>query len=232
MGITEIFLNYYQYFLRGTQTTVIVSLITVLLGTVLGCLIALLRLSRFRLCSGFAKLYITVIRGTPLLVQLYIVYYQLHFIPWPEGSILGVELARVMPCILALSMNSTAYVAEVIRSGIQAVDFGQTEAALSCGMTRTQAMVNIILPQAVKNILPALGNEFVTMIKETSIIQYLGVGDPTTVDSGTVELAPDGSEEMYLAVSSQFDDVGYEFTILDHDTLRWGSEFEFYQKMA
>ena len=163
MGITEIFLNYYQYFLRGTQTTVIVSLITVLLGTVLGCLIALLRLSKFRLCSGFAK--------------LYIVYYQLHFIPWPEGSILGVELARVMPCILALSMNSTAYVAEVIRSGIQAVDFGQTEAALSCGMTRTQAMVNIILPQAVKNILPALGNEFVTMIKETSIIQYLGVGD-------------------------------------------------------
>ena len=162
MGITEIFLNYYQYFLRGTQTTVIVSLITVLLGTVLGCLIALLRLSRFRLCSGFAKLYITVIRGTPLLVQLYIVYYQLHFIPWPEDSILGVELARVMPCILALSMNSTAYVAEVIRSGIQAVDFGQTEAALSCGMTRTQAMVNIILPQ---------------VIKETSIIQYLGVGD-------------------------------------------------------
>ena len=143
MGITEIFLNYYQYFLRGTQTTVIVSLITVLLGTVLGCLIALLRLSKFRLCAGFAKLYITVIRGTPLLVQLYIVYYQLHFIPWPEGSILGVELARVMPCI----------------------------------MTRTQAMVNIILPQAVKNILPALGNEFVTMIKETSIIQYLGVGD-------------------------------------------------------
>ena len=177
MGITEIFLNYYQYFLRGTQTTVIVSLITVLLGTVLGCLIALLRLSKFRLCSGFAKLYITVIRGTPLLVQLYIVYYQLHFIPWPEGSILGVELARVMPCILALSMNSTAYVAEVIRSGIQAVDFGQTEAALSCGMTRTQAMVNIILPQAVKNILPALGNEFVTVIKESSIVSVIGIAD-------------------------------------------------------
>ena len=179
MGITEIFLNYYQYFLRGTQTTVIVSLITVLLGTVLGCLIALLRLSKFRLCAGFAKLYITVIRGTPLLVQLYIVYYQLHFIPWPEGSILGVELARVMPCILALSMNSTAYVAEVIRSGIQAVDFGQTEAALSCGMTRTQAMVNIILPQAVKNILPALGNELIVLLKETSISGYIGLMDLT-----------------------------------------------------
>ena len=180
MGITEIFLNYYQYFLRGTQTTVIVSLITVLLGTVLGCLIALLRLSRFRLCAGFAKLYITVIRGTPLLVQLYIVYYQLHFIPWPEGSILGVELARVMPCILALSMNSTAYVAEVIRSGIQAVDFGQTEAALSCGMTRTQAMVNIILPQAVKNILPALCNEFISTVKGTSLASVFFVGELMT----------------------------------------------------
>ena len=180
MGIAEIFLNYYQYFLRGTQTTVIVSLITVLLGTVLVCLIALLRLSRFRLCSGFAKLYITVIRGTPLLVQLYIVYYQLHFIPWPEGSILGVELARVMPCILALSMNSTAYVAEVIRSGIQAVDFGQTEAALSCGMTRTQAMVNIILPQAVKNILPALCNEFISTVKGTSLTSVFFVGELMT----------------------------------------------------
>ena len=177
MGITEIFLNYYQYFLRGTQTTVIVSLITVLLGTVLGCLIALLRLSRFRLCSGFAKLYITVIRGTPLLVQLYIVYYQLHFIPWPEGSILGVELARVMPCILALSMNSTAYVAEVIRSGIQAVDGGQMEAARSVGFSSGEAMRLVVLPQAILNILPALGNEFVTVIKESSIVSVIGIAD-------------------------------------------------------
>ena len=177
MGITEIFLNYYQYFLRGTQTTVIVSLITVLLGTVLGCLIALLRLSRFRLCSGFAKLYITVIRGTPLLVQLYIVYYQLHFIPWPEGSILGVELARVMPCILALSMNSTAYVAEVIRSGIQAVDFGQMEAARSLGMTHWQAMRKVVFPQAIKNSLPAIGNEFIINIKDSSVLCVVGVSD-------------------------------------------------------
>ena len=183
MGITEIFLNYYQYFLRGTQTTVIVSLITVLLGTVLGCLIALLlalvQVANVKGLKQFARFYIWIFRGTPLLVQLYIVYYQLHFIPWPEGSILGVELARVMPCILALSMNSTAYVAEVIRSGIQAVDFGQTEAALSCGMTRTQAMVNIILPQAVKNILPALGNEFITLIKETAVAGAIAVTDVT-----------------------------------------------------
>ena len=177
MNIIEIFSDYYKYFLRGTQTTIVVSLITVIMGTILGCLIALLRLSKFKPFTWFAKLYTTVLRGTPLLVQLYIVYYQLNFIPWPEGSIMGVELPRVMPCILALSMNSAAYVAEVIRSGIQAVDFGQTEAALSCGMTLPQAMLHIVLPQAIKNILPALGNEFVTMIKETSIIQYLGVGD-------------------------------------------------------
>ena len=177
MNIIEIFSDYYKYFLRGTQTTIVVSLITVIMGTILGCLIALLRLSKFKPFTWFAKLYTTVLRGTPLLVQLYIVYYQLNFIPWPEGSIMGVELPRVMPCILALSMNSAAYVAEVIRSGIQAVDVGQTEAARSIGMTSSQTMLHIVMPQAIKNILPAIGNEFVTMIKETSIIQYLGVSD-------------------------------------------------------
>ena len=175
--IVTIFANYYQYFLRGTRTTVIVSLVTVFFGALIGCVIALMRLSKFKPLSGFAKVYITVLRGTPLLVQLYIVYYQLNFIHYPSGSFLGVELARVIPCIIALSMNSGAYVAEIIRAGIQAVDFGQTEAALSCGMTYAQCMWNIVLPQAIKNILPAIGNEFVTMVKETSIIQYLGISD-------------------------------------------------------
>ena len=161
----------------GLTMTIPLTLVSFFFAMIIAVAVALVQYANVPVLRQIARFYIWVIRGTPLLVQLYIVYYQLHFIPWPEGSILGVELARVMPCILALSMNSTAYVAEVIRSGIQAVDFGQTEAALSCGMTRTQAMVNIILPQAVKNILPALGNEFVTMIKETSIIQYLGVGD-------------------------------------------------------
>jgi His/Glu/Gln/Arg/opine family amino acid ABC transporter permease subunit len=175
--IATIFANYYQYFLRGTRTTIVVSLVTVFFGALIGCLIALLRISKFKPLSAFAKLYITVIRGTPLLVQLYIVYYQLNFIHYPSGQFLGVELARVIPCIIALSINSGAYVAEIIRAGIEAVDFGQMEAALSCGMTYAQAMGNIVLPQAIKNILPAIGNEFVTMVKETSIIQYLGISD-------------------------------------------------------
>lgn len=177
MDIIEIVTNYYQYFLQGTRTTILISLITVFCGFLLGCVISLLRLSKNRLLNGFAKIYITVLRGTPLLVQLYIVYYQLDFIPYPKVSVWGIALERALPCVIALSMNSAAYVAEVIRSGIQAVDVGQGEAARSSGMTGAQTMLHIIMPQAIKNILPAIGNEFVTMIKETSVIQYLGISD-------------------------------------------------------
>ena len=173
----EIFANYYQYFLRGTRTTILISLITVFCGFLLGCVIALLRLSKNRRLNGFAKLYITVLRGTPLLVQLYIVYYQLDFIPYPKVNIWGVALERALPCVIALSLNSASYVAEVIRSGIQAVDIGQSEAARSIGMTNGQTMLHIVMPQAIKNILPAIGNEFMVMIKETSVIQYLGISD-------------------------------------------------------
>ena len=177
MTIMEIFANYYQYFLRGTRTTILISLITVFCGFLLGCVIALLRLSKNRILNGFAKLYITVLRGTPLLVQLYIVYYQLDFIPYPKVNIWGVALERALPCVIALSLNSASYVAEVIRSGIQAVDIGQSEAARSIGMTNGQTMLHIVMPQAIKNILPAIGNEFMVMIKETTVIQYLGISD-------------------------------------------------------
>ena len=163
MRITQIFIEYYDYFLRGTR--------------ILGCLIALMRLSKSKPLDWFSRLYITIIRGTPMLVQLYIVYFQLNFIPYPELTVWGIDLQRAIPCCIALSLNSAAYIAEIIRAGIQAVDIGQTEAARSCGMTAGQTMRYIILPQAIKNILPAIGNEFVTMVKETAIIQYLGVSD-------------------------------------------------------
>lgn len=177
MTIWEIATNYYQYFLRGTRTTILISLLTVFCGSILGCLIALMRLSKAKALQKFASIYITIIRGTPMLVQLYIVYYQLDFISYPTGTLFGVDLERALPCIIALSINSSAYVAEIIRAGIQAVDKGQMEGARSCGMTNAQAMRYVVMPQAVKNILPAIGNEFVTMVKETSIIQYLGIGD-------------------------------------------------------
>lgn len=177
MNIIQIFTEYYQYYLRGTRTTILISLITVFCGAILGCLVALMRISNCKPLQAFSKLYITVIRGTPMLVQLYIVYYQLSFIQYPSGTIWGVDMERAIPCVIALSLNSAAYIAEVFRAGIQAVDVGQLEAARSCGMTSAQAMRFIILPQAIKNILPAIGNEFITMVKETSIIQYLGISD-------------------------------------------------------
>ena len=177
MNIIQIFTEYYQYFLRGTRTTILISLITVFCGAILGCIVALMRISNCKPLQAFSKLYITVIRGTPMLVQLYIVYYQLSFIQYPSGTIWGVDMERAIPCVIALSLNSAAYIAEVFRAGIQAVDVGQMEAARSCGMTSAQAMRFIILPQAIKNILPAIGTDFITRVKETSIIQYLGISD-------------------------------------------------------
>lgn len=109
MNIWEIATNYYQYFLRGTRTTILISLLTVFCGSILGCLIAFMRLSKFKPLEKFASIYITVIRGTPMLVQLYIVYYQLDFISYPTGTLFDVDLERALPCIIALSINSSAY---------------------------------------------------------------------------------------------------------------------------
>ena len=179
MNIIQIFMEYYQYFLRGTRTTILISLITVFCGAILGCLVALMRISNCKPLQAFSNLYITVIRGTPMLVQLYIVYYQLSFIQYPSGTIWGVDMERAIPCVIALSLNSAAYIAEVFRAGIQAVDVGQMEAARSCGMTSAQAMRFIILPQAIKNILPALGNEMITLFKDTSLVSVIALRDVT-----------------------------------------------------
>ena len=150
------------------------------LGGGLGCAIALMRLSKIKVLNWFSRLYITVIRGTPMLVQLYIVYFQLDFIKYPSGSIFGVDLERAIPCIIALSMNSAAYIAEIIRAGIQAVDAGQREASLSLGMTERAIMTKVIFPQAIKNILPALGNEVIVMIKQTSLASVFFFGELMT----------------------------------------------------
>ena len=186
--MVDIFLNYYDYFLAGARTTVLISLITVFFGFILGCLISFMKLSKNKLLHGFAGIYITVIRGTPLLVQLYIVYFQLDFIPFPETTVLGVALDRALPCAIALSINSSAYVAEVIRSGIQAVDEGQMEAARSIGFKYGESMKLVILPQAIRNILPALGNEFVTVIKESSIVSVIGISDLMYSTNGVIAI--------------------------------------------
>ena len=129
---------------------------------------ALARLSSNQFLSKAAKVYIDIIRGTPLLVQLYLVYF---------GIATVLDLNDFVSGVIAVSVNTTAYIAEIIRSGIQSVDKGQMEAARSMGMPKRMAMRQIILPQAMKNILPAIGNEFATLIKETSIVSLIGIHD-------------------------------------------------------
>ncbi len=138
--------------------------VAVLFGTVLGTLVAILHLSKHKTLSTIASVYVNVLRGTPLLVQMYISYY---FIPMAIPALNSID--KVYYVLLALSLNSSAYVSEVIRGGINSVDKGQMEAARSLGMTSTHCMTKIILPQAIRNILPSLGNEYISMTKETSL---------------------------------------------------------------
>ncbi|EJO5346674.1 amino acid ABC transporter permease [Clostridium botulinum] len=169
--------NYYSFFISGAKYTIILAFFTVVIGTILGLLLSLMKLSKNKILKYIAVSYIEFIRGTPVLVQLYIIYYGLPTIGirFPEVPMLGSNFPDFSAGILALSINSAAYVAEIIRAGIQAVDKGQMEAARSLGMPESMAMKNVIIPQAFKNILPALGNEFITIIKESSIVSIIGI---------------------------------------------------------
>lgn len=164
----ELIIKYCPLFLEGATTTVLLSFFSVIVGVGCGTLMALARLSSNKFLSKAAKVYIDIIRGTPLLVQLYLVYFGLATV---------LDLNDFVSGVIAVSVNTTAYIAEIIRSGIQSVDKGQMEAARSMGMPKRMAMRQIILPQAMKNILPAIGNEFATLIKETSIVSLIGIHD-------------------------------------------------------
>jgi arginine/lysine/histidine transport system permease protein len=164
--------KYYPMFLAGAKMTLLLAFLTVLFGTILGTLLSLMRLSNNKILKLISTAYVEFIRGTPLMIQLFLFYFGIP-------AALGIELPEFPSAILALSINSGAYVAEIIRSGIQAVDKGQMEAARSLGMTYGMTMKEVIIPQAVKNVLPALGNEFVTVIKESSIVSVIGLTELT-----------------------------------------------------
>lgn len=154
--------KYMPLFFEGIKWTILVSLITVFLGVVFGSLLYFMR--RNKILKIIAVSYVEIIRGTPLFLQILIVYNVFN-------------LPAFTACIIALSINSSAYVSEIIRAGIDAVDKGQMEAARSLGMTQFQAMKLVIVPQAIKNILPAIGNEFVAVIKESSMASVIGVNE-------------------------------------------------------
>ena len=159
---------------KGIKTTVWVSLVAIIVGAALGLLLALCSQSKSKVLRVMGKIYVDVIRGTPMLVQALIMAYG---VPWllQTNSIDFKWPNMVIPAIIVCGCNSAAYMSEVIRSGIQAVDKGQMEAARSLGMSHGMAMKLIIIPQAIRVILPAFANEFVTLIKETSVLGYVGV---------------------------------------------------------
>ena len=168
--------DYWDVFLlEGLRYTLILSAIAVLFGAVFGSLIAFGRLSNSRILRFICSAYTEVVRDTPLLVQIYLF---VLIVPKAIGTI--VSLSTFQAVAMAFAFNSAAYVSEIVRSGIQAVDAGQTEAARSLGMSARQTMLHVVMPQAVKNILPALGNEFVSVIKETSMASTFFVGDLMT----------------------------------------------------
>jgi len=163
------FQKYYKYYVSGSGYTIFLAIIGVLFGAIFGSILALVKLGKLRVLRWLATAYIEYVRGTPLLVQIFIVYF--------GSGIIGIDLSKLAAGCIALALNSAAYVAEIIRAGISAVNKGQMEAARSLGMNQRQAMQYIIFPQAIKNILPALGNEFVTVIKESSVVSVIGVSE-------------------------------------------------------
>lgn len=201
----ELTWNYKQLFIDGVVCTISLSVLTVVFGFILALVLAVMRMSkwqpfkflsldknghlreqgvlaaigRFNPLSFIASVYVEVFRATPMLVQLFIIYYVvLASADFPSIKLFGtIRFERFVPSVVALSLNSAAYLCEILRSGIQSIDGGQTEAARSLGLTSVQNMRFVVLPQAVKNILPAIANEFVTIIKESSICYTIGVGE-------------------------------------------------------
>lgn len=162
--------KYWGLFLKGVGITIELAIISIVLGLILGILLALMKRSKIKIVSLIAKMYIGFIRDTPLLVQIYIVYIGLPMM-------LGVDIPDFMTGVVALTLYSAAYIAEIIRSGIDSLPVGQSEAAISLGMSKRRVMSDIILPQAFKNILPALGNQFIGNVKDSSLVSVLGISD-------------------------------------------------------
>lgn len=191
-------------FLNGLALTIIISIVAMALALILGLIIALLGRSRFLVLRIFASLYIWVIRGTPLLVQLVILYTGLAaagLFRFEDVSAPGFVIkAAVQAAIVGLMLNESAYISEIVRSGLEAIERGQTEAALSLGMTPLRAMRRVIVPQAVRVMVPPLGNSFNGLMKQTSILSIIGVSEMFQVGT-TISAATFKVFEIYIVVA-------------------------------
>ena len=178
-SLIEVLTKYSSMFWNAVVTTLLLSLFTVVFATLFGSFMALMKISKIRILRYIANIYVEFIRGTPLLVQVYVVFYGLPMlgVELPTFDFMGNNFSRLFPGILAMVINSTAYICEIVRGGILSIETGQMEAARSIGFTRSQAMRLVVFPQAVKNFLPALGNEFVSVIKNSSQVSVIGVAE-------------------------------------------------------
>ncbi len=177
----------WKYLVNGLGNTILITVFSVIIGIILGFLVAVVRSThdktgKFKILDVIAKIYLTVIRGTPVVVQLLIIYFVIFA---------SVNIDKIFVAVLAFGLNSGAYVAEIVRSGIMSIDNGQFEAGSSLGLSYSQTMISVILPQAFKNVLPALANEFIVLLKETSVSGYIAIQDLTkggdTIRSQTYE---------------------------------------------
>ena len=171
--------KYNDIFMSGAKITIIISLLSCFFGLLLGIILAFMKISGIKILQAIATVYVEIIRGTPVLVQISLVFFGLPFlgIHFPSFQILGVDFERLSAGVLALIINSGAYECEIVRSGIQSIPKGQLEGAMSLGFSKWESMIRIIIPQAIRNILPVIGNEFVTLIKESSQVSVIGMAD-------------------------------------------------------
>ncbi len=171
--------KYNDIFMSGIKVTIVISIMSCFFGLLLGIILAFMKISGIKVLQAIATAYVEIIRGTPILVQISLVFFGLPFlgIHFPSFQIMGVDFERLSAGILALIINSGAYECEIVRSGIQSIGKGQLEGAMSLGFSKWESMVRIIIPQAIKNILPVIGNEFVTLIKESSQVSVIGMAD-------------------------------------------------------
>lgn len=201
MAVAE---KYSAQFYQGMLYTIAIAIGSVFVGVLIALILIPFRTSRFKIFRFISSAYIEVIRGTPIMVQIFILYWGITpiFKPYiPDIMLFGfIDMVRFVPGVVSIGINCGAYISEILRAGINAVDRGQTEAARSLGMTQTQTMKSIVLPQAIKNILPALGNEFVTVIKESSILFVIGINEMMNV-AKTIGSATYSPMEGYIIVA-------------------------------
>lgn len=213
--------EYWAYFNYGVIVTIMISACVVFFGTIIGVLITFVKRSSFTPLKWLANFYVWIFRGTPMVVQIMIAFAWMHFnnMPTVNFGVLDLDFSRLLPGIIIISLNSGAYISEIVRAGIEAVPKGQLEAAYSLGIRPKNVMRYVILPQAFKNILPALGNEFITIIKDSALLQTIGVmelwnGAQTVVTSTYLPITPLLFAAFYYLMVTTV--LSYLLTILEN----------------